>query len=102
MNIYIETYGCQMNSADTEIVKSLLRKEHNLVESPDEADLVFLNTCSVRDNAERKIHERIIHLRQYRRNRKNMFVGILGCMAERLRERLVGERDMVRLVVGPA
>lgn len=101
MNIYIETYGCQMNSADTEIVKSLLRKEHNLVESPDEADLVFLNTCSVRDNAERKIHERIIHLRQYRRNRKNMFVGILGCMAERLRERLVGERDMVRLVVGP-
>lgn len=102
MNVYIETFGCQMNQSDTEIVSSLLQSSgYHLLTSPVGADAILLNTCSVRDNAENKIHERINHLKQYKRKKKKLVVGILGCMAERLKEKLLDEKDMVGLVVGP-
>lgn len=91
-----------MNLNDTEIVKSVLANAgYTITENIDEAELIFLNTCSVRDNAERKIHERIIHLQQYRRGGNLRFVGILGCMAERLADNLLAEKELVRLVAGP-
>ncbi len=100
--VYIETYGCQMNLSDTEIVSSIIKKSGlNLTEKPDDADVILLNTCSVRDNAERKIHERLIHLKQYKKKNKELVVGILGCMAERMRNKLIEEKKIVDLVVGP-
>lgn len=100
--VYIETYGCQMNLSDTEIVSSIIVKSGlKLTETPDDADVILLNTCSVRDNAERKIHERLIHLKQYKKKNKELVVGVLGCMAERMRSRLIDEKKIVDLVVGP-
>ena len=102
MNIYIETYGCQMNLSDSEIVKSVLSAAgYTFCNAVEEAEIVLLNTCSVRDNAERKIHERLIHLQQYCRIGRLKFVGVLGCMAERLADNLLAERNLVRLVAGP-
>lgn len=100
--VYIETYGCQMNLSDTEIVSSIIKKSGlNLTDKPEDADVILLNTCSVRDNAERKIHERLIHLKQYKKKNKELVVGILGCMAERMRSKLIEEKKIVDLVVGP-
>ncbi|MCL5992187.1 MAG: tRNA (N6-isopentenyl adenosine(37)-C2)-methylthiotransferase MiaB, partial [Bacteroidetes bacterium] len=91
-NIYIETYGCQMNFSDTEIVSSILiNSGFSIINTPEDADAILLNTCSVRDNAERKIHERLIHLKRYKKQNKNLVIGILGCMAERLRKNLLEE-----------
>lgn len=102
MNIYIETYGCQMNLNDTEIISSILvDDQHKIVGIEDEADVVFLNTCSIRDNAERKIHERVTHLKPLLRKNPRMLVGILGCMAERLKEELISEKSIVKIVAGP-
>ncbi len=102
MKVHIETYGCQMNFSDTEIISSVLNSTgYTMTNSIDEADIILLNTCSVRDNAERKIHERIIHLKQYKKAHKNLIIGVLGCMAERLRHRLIEEKDIVSIVVGP-
>lgn len=101
-NVYIETYGCQMNVADSEIVASILADEgYNITQSPDNADVIFLNTCSIRDNAEKKIFNRLNHLKRYKKKNYRLVVGILGCMAERLKSKLVGERDLVSIVVGP-
>ena len=100
--VYIETYGCQMNLSDTEIVSAIIAKSGmKIIEKPDEADVILLNTCSVRDNAERKIHERLIHLKQYKKKNKELVVGILGCMAERMRSKLIEEKKIIDLVVGP-
>ncbi|MBI5325336.1 MAG: tRNA (N6-isopentenyl adenosine(37)-C2)-methylthiotransferase MiaB [Ignavibacteriae bacterium] len=100
--VYIETYGCQMNFSDTEIVSSILiNSGFSVINNPDDADAILLNTCSVRDNAERKIHERLIHLKKYKKQNKELVVGILGCMAERLRNSLIEEKQIVDLVVGP-
>jgi len=100
--VYIETYGCQMNLNDTEIVSSILDKSGYLFTNDAEgADVILLNTCSVRDNAEKKINERLIHLKRYKKENKELVVGILGCMAERLRTKLIDEQKIVDLVVGP-
>ncbi len=102
ISIYIETYGCQMNVSDSEIVSRIVKNAgYDLVDNPKEANVVLLNTCSVRDNAERKIHERLVHLKQYKRGNGNFVIGILGCMAERLRNRLIDEAGIVDLAVGP-
>lgn len=101
-NVYIETYGCQMNFSDTEIVSSVLvNNGYNMIDKPDGADVIFLNTCSIRDNAEKKIYERLMHLKQYKKKNKKLVVGVLGCMAERLRGRLLDEREIVGIVAGP-
>ncbi len=100
--VYVETYGCQMNLNDTEIVQSILvRHGFRLADSDADADVILLNTCAIRDNAERKIHQRLKHLRSIRKHKPEFVVGVLGCMAERLRQRLLGEQGLVDLVVGP-
>ncbi len=101
-NVYIETYGCQMNESDSEIVASIVSSNgYGLTEKPDNADVIFLNTCSVRGNAEKTIMKRLQHLRHYKKKNDKLVVGILGCMAERLRKKLVGQENLVSIVVGP-
>ena len=83
--VYIETYGCQMNVADTEVVFSILGKEGYIrTEEITEADVILANTCSIRDNAEQRILGRIGQFNIYRKARPDVIVGILGCMAERM------------------
>ena len=99
--VYIETYGCQMNVADTEVVFSILGKEgYTRTENIGEADVIMANTCSVRDNAEQRIRGRIEQFNVHRKARPDVVVGILGCMAERLGEALL-ESGKVDVVAGP-
>ena len=98
---YIETYGCQMNVNDTEVIFAILAQEgYERTESMEEADLVMANTCSVRDNAEQRIWGRIEQFNLQRKKRPGTVVGIVGCMAERLKDKLLDTRK-VDLVVGP-
>ena len=99
--LYIETYGCQMNVADSEVVAAVMQMAgYDTCESLDEADAVLLNTCSVRDNAEQKIYHRLEALCALRRKGRRLLIGVIGCMAERVREELI-ERHGVDLVAGP-
>lgn len=99
--VYVETYGCQMNVSDSEIVLGVLNSRgYTAVDSPDGADVILLNTCAIRDNAERKIHDRLNALKRYKRENDDLVVGVLGCMAERLRSTLL-EKELVDMVVGP-
>lgn len=99
--LFIETYGCQMNLADSEVVASIMEMDgYKLCESIEEADAVFVNTCSIRDNAEQKIFSRLQYFNSLRKKRKGLIVGVLGCMAERVKEMLI-EEHQVDLVVGP-
>jgi len=101
--VYLETYGCQMNVSDSEIVASVLRKNgFGLTHSQEEADVVLLNTCAIRENAEQKVRRRLGHLRADKTKRdRDLTLGVLGCMAERLREKLLEQEQLVDLVVGP-
>ena len=97
--VYIETYGCQMNVNDSEVVLSILQGEgYSLTENIQEADLILANTCSIRDNAEQRIWGRIDQFRLQKKTRPDVIIGILGCMAERLKEKLL---EKVDLVAGP-
>ena len=99
--LYIETYGCQMNVADTEVVFSILGKEgYERTEEMADADVILANTCSVRDNAEQRIWGRIEQFNFQRKKRPGVVVGILGCMAERLKDALL-ESGKVDIVAGP-
>ena len=99
--LYIETYGCQMNVADTEVVFALLAPHgYERTENMDEADVIMANTCSVRDNAEQRIHGRIEQFNLQKRARPGVLVGILGCMAERMKGELL-ESGKVDIVAGP-
>ena len=100
--LFIETYGCQMNVADSEVVASVMKMAgYDTTDTLDAADAIFINTCSIRDNAEQKIFSRLNQLNALRRNRKHrLIVGIIGCMAERLKEVLINEYD-VDIVAGP-
>lgn len=101
-NVYIETYGCQMNVADTEIVLGILKKQgYDVTDKPENADVILLNTCSIRDNAEQRIYGRLGNLKTLKYNKPGLVLGILGCMAERLRKDLIEEKKVVDLVVGP-
>ncbi|MGN1172570.1 MAG: tRNA (N6-isopentenyl adenosine(37)-C2)-methylthiotransferase MiaB [Muribaculaceae bacterium] len=102
--LYIETYGCQMNVADSEVVASILGMAgYELTEQIEEADAILLNTCSIRDNAEQKIVSRLTYLASLRRKRgkaRKLIVGVIGCMAERVRETLINDHG-VDVVAGP-
>lgn len=99
--LLIETYGCQMNVADSEVVASVMGMAgYETCQTADEADAVFLNTCSVRDNAEQKILSRLEYYRSLRRHGRRLILGVLGCMAERVKEELI-EKHGVDLVAGP-
>ena len=101
-NVYIETYGCQMNLADTELVMGILQnKGYSLTNEITEANVILLNTCSIRDNAEQRIYGRLGNLKKYKEGRQSAVIGILGCMAERLRKNLIEDKKMVDIVVGP-
>lgn len=100
-HLYIETYGCQMNVADSEVVASVMRMAgYEPCETLEEADAVFLNTCSVRDNAEQKIIHRLQALNALKRKGRKLIVGVLGCMAERVKEGLINDHG-ADLVAGP-
>lgn len=100
--VYIETYGCQMNLADTEIVLGILQNYgYDLTKDADKADVVLLNTCSIRDNAEQRIYGRLGNFSVIKKQNPNLVVGVLGCMAERLRKDLIEEKKIVDVVVGP-
>ena len=99
--LYIETYGCQMNVADTEVIFSILLKAgYERTLSMDEADVIMANTCSIRDNAEQRIWGRIREFSVQKKRRGEVLVGIVGCMAERLKESLL-ESGEVDFVAGP-
>lgn len=100
--LYIESYGCQMNYSDSEIVTSILYDNgFDTTSKPEDADVILLNTCAIRDNAEQKIRNRLQHLNAIKRKKPDMQIGVLGCMAERLKTKLLEEEKMVDLVVGP-
>ena len=100
--IYIETYGCQMNFADSEVVCAILEGAgYKLSPTIEEADFVLINTCAIRDNAEQRVRHRVRELRALQGRRHRLRIGILGCMADRLQSRLMAEEDNVSLVCGP-
>lgn len=100
--VYVETYGCQMNVADSEVVLSIMNDNgFGITQSPGDADVIFVNTCSVRDNAEQRVRQRISTLKNYKRKNPGVLIGVLGCMAERLRTELIDKGNVVDMVVGP-
>lgn len=100
--LYIESYGCQMNFSDSEIVASILEKEgFDTTSDIDQADVVFLNTCSIREKAEQTVRNRLDHISGIKKRKPGMVVGVLGCMAERLKSQLLEEEQLVDLVAGP-
>lgn len=99
---YIESYGCQMNFSDSEIVASILNKEgFGATRNFEDADLVLLNTCSIREKAEQTVRKRLTEFKKLKAGRPGMLIGMLGCMAERLKSKLLEEEKLVDLVVGP-
>jgi tRNA-2-methylthio-N6-dimethylallyladenosine synthase len=100
--LYIESYGCQMNFSDSEIVASILAKEgFDTTSDISSADVVFLNTCSIREKAEQTVRDRLTHIKGLKKHKPDLLVGVLGCMAERLKSKLLEEEKIVDLVAGP-
>lgn len=100
--LFIESYGCQMNFSDSEIVASVMREAGFATTSDvNDADLIFLNTCSIRENAEQKVRNRLRHLNFIKKNKPGTLIGVLGCMAERLKTKFLEEEKMVDIVTGP-
>ncbi|WP_031526856.1 tRNA (N6-isopentenyl adenosine(37)-C2)-methylthiotransferase MiaB [Dyadobacter crusticola] len=100
--LFIESYGCQMNFSDSEIVASVMREAGFATTSDvEDADLIFLNTCAIRDNAEQKVRNRLMHLNFIKKRKPGTLIGVLGCMAERLKAQLLEEEQMVDIVTGP-
>lgn len=102
-SVFVETYGCQMNVSDTEIVYSIMNQVgFQRAKDSEDADVIFLNTCAIRDHAEHKIWTRLGELRAKKvASKNNLVVGVLGCMAERLKEKLLDEKKIVDIVAGP-
>lgn len=101
-HFYIESYGCQMNFADSEIVASILNGAgYGATRNVEEADLIFINTCSIREKAEQTVRKRLTEFRKLKEQKKGMLVGVLGCMAERLKGKFLEEEKLVDMVIGP-
>ena len=99
---YIESYGCQMNFSDSEIIASILNGQgYGTTRNPEEADLIFLNTCSIREKAEQTVRKRLTEFKKSKLQKPGMLIGVLGCMAERLKTKLLEEEKLVDMVVGP-
>jgi len=100
--LFIESYGCQMNFSDSEIVAAVMRNADFATTSTESnADVIFLNTCSIRDNAEQRVRHRLQHLNTFKKKRPGLIIGVLGCMAERLKTKFLEEEKMVDIVAGP-
>ncbi|MEI6086581.1 MAG: tRNA (N6-isopentenyl adenosine(37)-C2)-methylthiotransferase MiaB [Bacteroidota bacterium] len=101
-HFYIESYGCAMNFADSEVIASILQEQgFGATNDIDQADLILLNTCSIREKAEQTIRKRLTEFRKFKTKKSGLLVGVLGCMAERLKSKLLEEEKLVDLVVGP-
>lgn len=99
---YIESYGCQMNFSDSEIVASILAQEGiQSTRNIDEADMIFINTCSIREKAEESVRKRLKEFRPYKKSKPELIVGVLGCMAERLKSKFLEQEQLVDIVAGP-
>ncbi len=99
---YIESYGCQMNFSDSEIIASILHTEgFSPTKNVEDADLIFLNTCSIREKAEQTVRKRLTEFKKIKKQRPSLLIGVLGCMAERLKSKLLEEEKLVDIVVGP-
>jgi len=102
MKIFLETFGCQMNEYDSELIRSILRShQHTFVENLEQAEVALLNTCAIRENAHERIYHRLDDLKGLKRRRKNFVVGVLGCMAQNLRQELAEHAPIVDIVAGP-
>ena len=100
--LYIESYGCQMNFSDSEIVSSIMKKEgYGTTDTFDQADVIFINTCSIRDKAEQTVRKRLLQFNKLKKDKPDTTIGVLGCMAERLKGKLLEEEKIVDLVAGP-
>lgn len=100
--LYVETYGCQMNFADTEIVNGIMAKQgYDITENIDDSSIILLNTCSIREMAEYRVYQRLNELKKYKKKNPKLVVGIIGCMAERLKRGLMTKKSVVDLVLGP-
>lgn len=100
--LFIQSYGCAMNFSDSEIVASILKKEgYSLTNNYQESDIILLNTCSIREKAEETIRKRLKNFNNLKRNKPTLIIGVLGCMAERLKEKLLNEEKIVDIVAGP-
>lgn len=101
-HFYIESYGCQMNFADSEVVASILQEEgYGATRDLNQADLILLNTCSIREKAEQTVRKRLTEFKSLKKQHKGLLIGVLGCMAERLKSKFLEEEKLVDLVVGP-
>jgi tRNA-2-methylthio-N6-dimethylallyladenosine synthase len=99
---FLETYGCAMNFSDSEIVTSILGKQgYQSTQLEGEADVILMNTCAIRENAEQRVRQRLTEFRELKKENPSLIIGVLGCMAERLKEKLMEEEDLVDIVVGP-
>ena len=99
---WVETYGCQMNVSDSELMEGVLTADgYRSVSTPDEADVILVNTCAIRDHAERRVLGRVAELNRVKKNRPGVLIGVCGCMAQRLGERLMEQADYVDMVIGP-
>jgi tRNA-2-methylthio-N6-dimethylallyladenosine synthase len=100
--LFLESYGCAMNFSDSEIVASILKKHgYSTTTNMNEADVIFVNTCAIRDNAEQRVRQRLNDYRKAKRTKPEMIIGVLGCMAERLKAKFLEEEKLVDIVVGP-
>jgi len=100
--LFLESYGCAMNFADSEVIASILAKDgYTTTSNSEEADVIFMNTCSIRDNAEQKVRKRLTEFKKLKKDNPELIVGILGCMAERLKKDLLEEEKLVDIVAGP-
>ncbi len=100
--LFLESYGCAMNFSDSEIIASILAEDgYSTTREEKEADLILINTCSIREKAEERVRNRLTNFKSYKRNNPSLVVGMLGCMAERLKDKLLEEEKLVDLVVGP-
>ena len=100
--VYIETYGCQMNVADSELVVTILNeKDYNLTKNIEEADVILVNTCAVREHAEQRVLSRLDYFNTFKKKRPEIKIGVIGCMAERMRESIFEQKPFVEIVAGP-
>ena len=100
--VYIETYGCQMNEYDSEIVKTILKQnDYEIINEPEKAQIILLNTCSVRENAHIKVRQRINVLKKLKKSNRKLVMGVLGCMAQNLRNELLEDKVGVDIIAGP-
>ncbi len=99
---FLETYGCAMNFSDSEIVASILKSEgYTITSEASEADVILMNTCAIRENAEQRARQRLTEFRVFKKEKPSLVIGVLGCMAERMKTKLLEEEDLVDIVVGP-